>query len=563
MVGPLALTVGLPLLGAGGIFLLSFLFSRLDIKRWHVRILMAIPAIAIIVLASILVFEGGRASRISLSSLYPSLLVESAVEMRWDAALWPLGLSLSISVGSLILAAQGRGDQRFHLVAVLLLSLATGLAALWSANPLTTIVCWAFYDAILVLGQISSGGSAQDAVRSLALGTGAGLCLWAGILVAGGGIGSVPWALMPPGGAKMTIWMLAGLLRLGAYPLHLFFPRHIHSTSPLAAVSLLSPVLGWGLWIRLALVSGQALPVGTWMVIPALLTLLGGAVLGWTANSSEESRSWVSIGANGAVLLATVLASSWDESPGAGGPVVSTMTLGAAGWMLGTTMLFLGDGFELEQGLRSHTLLRSIPLFIGALSLIGVPGTVGFAGESALLRELGRADRWALGLGFSIGHVFLVATVLRWLFTSDVANPSGDSLLGKVVYGVALVSLAVPLVVGGIVPNRLLGGTTSSSVPSLKSLLAAPGLIGWLLWGASLLLGGIVAWLDANLRPRISLWLDALHDVLSLEWAYELLTGAVEQGFGLLRVVDEVLGGRGALLWSCIILLVLILMGGD
>jgi hypothetical protein len=38
--------------------------------------------------------------------------------------------------------------------------------------------------------------------------------------------------------------------------------------------------------------------------------------------------------------------------------------------------------------------------------------------------------------------------------------------------------------------------------------------------------------------------------------------GAFEQGFGFLRMVDEVVSGRGALLWSCLVLLMLVLVVG-
>ena len=44
------------------------------------------------------------------------------------------------------------------------------------------------------------------------------------------------------------------------------------------------------------------------------------------------------------------------------------------------------------------------------------------------------------------------------------------------------------------------------------------------------------------------------------DWAWTLLAGAFEQGLTVLRTVDDVLGGRGALLWSFIMLLLVILV---
>ncbi len=541
----------------------SCLCSRLGIKEAYVKAFQGALSIAIVVLVSVFIFAIGDGRKIVLSSLYPSLLAESAVEMRWDTALWPLGFSFSVVASFLLLEAVGKDDYPSHLLVVLFVLLAAGITALWSANPLTTIVAWAFYDLAFALGSIAAGGSREDAVRRLALGTGAGLLLWVGVLVAEGGIGSVQWALMPTGGAKMTYWMLAGFFRLGVYPLHISFPRHIRSDSPLVGAFFLGPVLGWGLWIRLALVGGSSLPVGTWMAVPALLTLVGGALLGWTASSSRECVPWISMGGNGAVLLATVLASLWDEGRGiAGATVVPTMTLGAAGWMLGTTMLSSGDGLDPRRFFRAKSLPRNVLLLIGALSLMGTPATVGFVAESSLLGELVKAGRWAWTISFFIGQVFLVAAVMRWLFASDPVEGEGRGPLGEIVYSIGLVGLAGSLVAIGIAPKNLLLGMNSFLAPSLESLLAGPGLAGWLLWGGALLLGSILAWLDASLRPRISLWLTVLHDVLLLDWGYDLLMGAFEQGFGVLRVVDDILNGRGALLWACIVVLMLALVVG-
>lgn len=556
MVDLLPLTPLLPLLSAGVVVLSSVVLSAFNAERSHLRIFASAVAAVSVLTVAVLIVEGGGGRKISLSSLYPSLLADSAVEMRWDTALWPLGLGLSIVVGGLLVAG-ARGDEHpLHVAPGLLLLLSAGLAALWSANPLTTIVCWALYDSIAAVERIAAGDGRREVVRSLALGTGSGLLLWIGALVAEGGIGSVQWALMPAGGAKMTYWMVAGLLRLGAYPLHLLFPRQVSSASPLVGALALSPLLGWGLWIRLGLVSSQALPLGLWMRIPALLTFMIGGVLAWTARSPRESRPWISMGALGAVLFAGVLGSVQGES------VVPTMTLGAIAWMLGTAVLFLGGGCDLGLILQGETLASSIPSLVGALSLIGAPITLGFAGESALLRELGRAGGWGWSVGFFIGQVFLVAAVIRWLVLSDASGRESDDLIGEIVYGVSLTTLAVSLILVGIVPNLLLVGIGASSNVSLPSLLDAPSLAGWSLWIAATLIGGSLAWLDRNLRPRISLWLDVVHDVVVLDWGYEWLMGAFEQGFAFLRTVDDVLGGRGALLWAAVLLLLVVLIVG-
>jgi hypothetical protein len=164
-------------------------------------------------------------------------------------------------------------------------------------------------------------------------------------------------------------------------------------------------------------------------------------------------------------------------------------------------------------------------------------------------------------VGFFVGHVFLAAAVMRWFLSSDGVEWEERSLPGKLAHGVSLVGLGGALVLVVVVPGEGLS-VGDSSAPSLPLLLAGPNLTGWVVWGGGLLLGGALAWWDREVRPRISLWLDVVHDVLLFDWGYELLMGAFEQGARLLRVVDGVLSGRGALLWSCILLLMVILMVG-
>lgn len=563
MLNLLIVSVALPLLGAAGILLMSFLLSRFKIRRQRLWIIVSVSVLAVV--AAIAFVVGARASGrgIALSSLSPSLLAESAVEMRWDVTLWPLGLALLVSAGALMLGAGGRGHQPLRLVAVLLLLLGTGLAAVWSANPLTTLISWAFFDVAFVLAQFAADGGRESVLRILVLGTAADVLLWAGVLVGGAGIGSVPWELVPAGGRGMTIWMLAALLRLGLYPLHLTVPRRAASDSPLVAMHFVSPVLGWALLLRLALVSDRTLPAGSWMVIPAVLTFVAGGILAWTASSARKSRPWIGMAANGAVLLGALLSSLWRDGDGStASHVVPIMTLGTASWIMATTMVFLGGGFDLREALEGRFLWREASSVLGMLSMLGVPATAGFAVQSALMRGLVKAGYWPWTVGFLIGQALLVAAVVRWLQAPRLAERAGRSVAAEVAYGAGLTGVVGLWIVGGTVPSLFFVGIESSPTASLRSLLVVPTLRGWLLWGGSLIVGAGLAWGDAAVRAKVSLWLDALHDIVRLDWVYNLVIGALEQGFAVVRAVDEVLGGRAALLWSCILLLVLILLGG-
>jgi formate hydrogenlyase subunit 3/multisubunit Na+/H+ antiporter MnhD subunit len=562
MLDLLSLTVILPLFGAGCLFLASVLLLRFGIEKGRFGASVFALVVAVAVLSLVLVLKTRDDGSTVISSWDSSLLAESAVRLALNGWLWPLGLILSLVTCCLLLAELGRTHNASPLLAAISLALlAAGLAALWSANPLTTIVSWALYDLFLMVGQILAGGKGEGVARRLAFGILSVLFLWAGVLAAGNGTGSVQWSLMPPGGAKMPLWLLAVLLRLGAYPFHLSIASAVDSPSALVATLLLSPVMGWGLCVRLIQVSGAVMAENTWVVIPTLLTLAVGGFLGWAVKSPQDGRSWIGMGISGAVLLAVVLVSL----PGGGrgieeGVALSIMTLGAASWMLGLTVLFLGRSFDLRSALRRETWLVSIPSLVGALSLIGAPPTLGFVAEASLVGNLTRAERWGWGVGFFVGQLFLVAAVTRWLFSAVPPQRAGlddDSLLARIAHDVGLVCPALVLVVVGVAPTLLVADPSRLSV---RFLLTEPGLTGWLLWGGALLLGGILGWQDAYLRPRVSLWLDALQGIVRLDWAWTLLAGAFGQGLTVLRAVDDVLGGRGALLWSFIMLLLVILV---
>ena len=570
MLNLLSLTVILPLLGAGGIFLASFLFTRLDIERGRLWAFIAALAVAVATCAFVLVLQGRGSAppSLSLSRLPP--LTESVVRFHLDSMLWPLAVVLSLVTCSFLLAEFGRqegfgrktGSGRkpnpsLSLTALALVLLAVGLAALWSATPLATVVSWALYDLFFLLGQIAAGAREDESLRVLALGTAASLLLWTGVLVAGDGTGNILWSLMPPGGTKMTFWMVAGLLRIGAYPLHLSMPGRLDNPSPLVMLLRLSPVIGWGLWGRLALANDGPLPASFWMVTPALLTLMMGGFLAWTAKSSRNARPWIGMGANGALLLSSVLASLPGEGPGVEeNGALLVLILGVVSWMLGMTVLFLDDdGLVLPKALNWSALPLIAPL-VGALSLVGAPITLGFVAESYLMGDLMHLGNWSWGIGFFIGQTFLVAAVSRWLFPPMQRERTDVVSLGQLASAAGSIGSALFLMVGGLVPSFLLSGSFG---PSLGELFARPSLVGWGLWVGSLLLGGVLAWQDAYLRPKISLWLDALHSVVRLDWAWDLLVDAFDRGLSIVRIVDEVLGGRGALLWSFITFLILVL----
>jgi hypothetical protein len=220
-----------------------------------------------------------------------------------------------------------------------------------------------------------------------------------------------------------------------------------------------------------------------------------------------------------------------------------------------------------------------IPPLVGALALLGLPLTLGFMMGATLVR--GIAERGHLGWGgaFFFGNLFLVPALARWLRTWPsplLSHEGGSREEGEggayrwlaVPCGIGLAMPMLLLIIAGLVPSLIIGttdfdGSAPLLVPSLGRLLAMPGLMGWLLWTISIAAGGLLAWQDEGLRFRIEPLFGAIHDLLRLEWLYEVTVGALERGLSVLRGIDEVVGGAGALLWSLLIFFLLVLILGS
>jgi len=544
--------------GAGGTLGLSLVSRARPYARY---VALTVAGLTTVLILSLRWMESG----VVIPSLWqPSLLFGATLALDGGLITYPLAFALALVACSALLVEIGQPDEEEaspYLAATMLTLLAAGLMVLGAANVLTMVVGWAIYDLAQAAGILAAGGSERVAVRGLLFGSLATLFLWGGVLLSDVGRGSELWPLMTPSDAQLTLWSLAGFIRLGTYPFHLSLPGDLDTSVPLAVQLLLGPVVGWGLWLRLVLANGGYFPTAPWMLIVVALTFLVGGLLAWSCRATCCRLPWIGMGATGAVLLAAVLA-------GDGAPAV--LATGGVAWMLGVAVVFL------EGGVCRQALWWGVPALAGGLTLLGAPLTVGLMAEASLLGGVLQGDLggwgWRVAF-FFLGNLFLASAIARWLLEACALSFTGEGEHGQarvpdrhntlVMPGIGLGLLLLPLVVVGLRPSLLV---MEMQVPSLWRALAAPGLTGWLLWMASLVGGGMLAWQDVarrmDTRSGMELLRGTVHDLLRLEWLSEVVVGALDRGLGVLRAADEVIGGAGALLWSLLLFLLILLMWG-
>jgi len=528
------LSLILPLMGAVAVLGLS-LVSRLRPYACYL-------ALALVLVTAVLILTLGREGPIEEAPLswQPSHLLGVTPVLQSDVAAQSLALALTLATGCAILVELSLMEEASprHLAALLAL-LAPCFVSLWAASPLAAIIGWAAYDLLQAAERVAAGGSVRTTVRGLAFGLLATMLLWLGALLPGATRGSSAlWLLMSPSAAQMTLWTAACLLRVWGYPFHLSIPD-----DPGLSSLILSPAIGWGLFIRLVSINDGLLPGASWAPPLAAATMAVGGFLAWSCKTPRSVLSWIEMESAGAILLVASLV---------GEGAVGVIVAGSVTWVLAVTALALTGGLQREAP------WWSIPAAVGAWALLGAPVTLGFLPQAALLGLLAEEALLGLGIAFFLGNLFLIPALGRWLLSSP-ASPLPDnvwSLAGRVI-GTGLPALL--LVAAGLLPSLLVG------VPSLTlaQSFALPGLAGWLLWAVSLTCGGVLAWQDRNVRPRIELPLDLAHSLVRLDWLYGAAARALERGLSLLRAADEVVSGAGALLWSWVLFLLILLVWGS
>ncbi len=187
--------------------------------------------------------------------------------------------------------------------------------------------------------------------------------------------------------------------------------------------------------------------------------------------------------------------------------------------------------------------------FIGAAALVGLPLTAGFVGQFAFLSGLSEARQWLLLIVALLIQVLLVTGYLRILF----GNNPDDLPESQYSPGYLMVLLGLPcllVIVFGILPIVVtsLGDFTLGF--SFAQIATAPGLLAVGATLFALMLGVVLWYLDATLRPLLISIREALFSTGGDIVSSNTLKGVTRFSNG----IGAVLEGEGAVLWALVLI---------
>jgi hypothetical protein len=339
------------------------------------------------------------------------------------------------------LRGQASGDGR-ALAAPLLVSAGAAAFVALSDAPLGLVFGWLVLDvALLAVG--------ETAPAVLLLNQFGLVMALAGLVglpseIAGGahlGLGAIA--------AQNRPWMLgAAAVRMGLYPLWWSLPRTAPDRAWRACGLRLAPTVA-GAYLVLRLSEGTQLGQGYNLrtLAPALVALLGGALLAWLAAHRSTSLDWQTTVHAALVVMAASVGGSFGQ---------------AVGLVLLVDLVVTRGALYASQGLAAG---RSVALarWVIAAAAAGVPPTLGFAGRWLLYRELLASEMRTVLLLVVLGTALSTMALFEGLRVRAPVGRSGRvtvaTVLGLSLAGM-LLGVALPLL------QPLVVAVTGTTIPS-------------------------------------------------------------------------------------------------
>ncbi|QGN47688.1 DUF4040 domain-containing protein [Micromonospora sp. WMMC415] len=366
----------------------------------------------------------------------PSLGVSAA--LRMDALSLVFAL-LVLGVGAFIMAycprylsAHGRHTRVYVTMtlfagAMLGLVLADDLLVLFVFWELTSVLSF------VLIGQDGRSTARGPAVRALLVTSAGGLALLAAVVVLAGSLGTTDLGriLSDPGVlAAGPAWAAGALVVVAAFtksaqvPFHFWLPGAMVAITPVSAYLHAATMVKAGIYL---LMRFSALFGGRWawdlaLIGVGLLTAVVGALLALRQQDLKALLAYSTVSQLG--LLVGVIGVGTPASDAAA--ILYTI----AHALFKATLFMLVGIIDHEAGSRNlrelSGLWREMPMTVAftglaALSIAGLPPTIGFVGKEAIFEALGEVHGvpW---LGWSAAGLAVFASVLTFAYTARLVH---------------------------------------------------------------------------------------------------------------------------------------------
>ena len=405
-----------------------------------------------------------------------------------------------------------RDDDRYGVFAATVSLFCAGmLLVVHSADLVLTFVGWEVmgWCSYLLIGHWSRKETARRAALKAFLVTRfADVGFLLGVLALASGPGSTAYARVlaywapaacpdtgacaAPGDALRTVAMvllLLGILGKSAqFPFHDWLPDAMEGPTPASALIHAATMVAAGTFVIASLFDVFAASEGArWVLaVSTAITMVWGAVLAFGQSDLKRLLAYSTI-SQIALMLSALAVAPADEGPGAGvfhlysHAFFKALLFLAVGWLSVTVGGTAAT--TMRGGLRGHLVIRPA-MFVGLLSLAGVPPLVGFVSKEHVLAaaEAGAVHGQARSLLVLVALLVTVALTAAycmraWLVLDDLggAQPERhDTDTATHAVRAAITVLAVLTVVGGLVV--------------FTPWLELPGEVGWWMALVSLLL---------------------------------------------------------------------------
>jgi multicomponent Na+:H+ antiporter subunit D len=226
-------------------------------------------------------------------------------------------------------------------------------------------------------------------------------------------------------------------LKLALFPLHLWLPNAYAYAPSVATAFLAATATKVALYLLLRFgftVFGQSqvfanLPIGRMLLVLSVAAMFAASTVAIFQTDVKRMFAYSSVAQIGYITLGIGLTSATGLTAGIVHVFNHALAKGAIFLLLGCVALRLGQpSIERLAGLGRRMPLTAAGLVVAGLSLIGVPGTVGFVSKWYLVLAALERGWWWLAALILLSSLLAVAYVWRVVEACYLREPKGEAM---------------------------------------------------------------------------------------------------------------------------------------